>query len=56
MVSQDYPAKLQLNEANSFNTKTLFLDLDLSITNGIVLSKGYDKRMILISNCNHPVS
>ena len=44
MVGQIYPTKLQLNKANSSDTDGLFLDLDLSITNGIVSSKIYDKR------------
>ena len=33
-----------MNKANSSNTEAPFLDLDLSITNGIVSSKIYDKR------------
>ena len=44
MVGQIYPAELQLNKANSFDTEAPFLDLNLSITNGIVSSKIYDKR------------
>ena len=44
MVGQIYPTELQLNKANSSDTKALFLDLNLSITNGIVSSKIYDKR------------
>ena len=45
MVGQIYPTELQLNNATSSDTEALFLDLDLSIiTNGIVLSKIYDKR------------
>ena len=44
MVGQIYPTELQLNKANSSDTEALFLDLDLSITNGIVSSKIYDKR------------
>ena len=44
MVGQIYPAELQLNEANSSDTEDTFLDLNLSITNGIVSSKNYDKR------------
>ena len=38
-----YPAELQLNKANSSYTEAPFLDLNLSITNGIVSSKIYDK-------------
>ena len=44
MVSQIYPTELQLNWANSADTKAPFLDLNLPITNGIVSSKMYDKR------------
>ena len=43
MVGQIYPTELQLNKANS-DTEAPFLDLNLSITNGIVSSKIYDKR------------
>ena len=44
MVGQIYPPELQLNKANSSDTEAPFLDLNLSITNGIVSSKIYDKR------------
>ena len=44
MVDQIYPTELQLNRANSSDTEAPFLDLNLSITNGIVTSKIYDKR------------
>ena len=37
-------AELQLNKVNSSDTEAPFLDLNLSITNGIVSSKIYDKR------------
>ena len=43
MVGQVYLIKLQLNKANSADTEAPLLDLDLSITNGIVSSKFYDK-------------
>ena len=43
-LGQIYPTKLQLNKANSSDTEAQFLDLNLSITNGIVSSKIYDKR------------
>ena len=43
MVGQIYPTELQLNKANSSDTEAPFLDLNLSITNGIVPSKIYDK-------------
>ena len=44
MVGQIYPTELQLNKANSSDTEAPFSDLNLSITNGIVPSKIYDKR------------
>ena len=44
MVSQLYSAKLQLDKVNSSDTEAPFLDLDLSISNGIVSSIIYDKR------------
>ena len=44
MVGQIYPTELQLNKANSSDTEAPFLDLNLSITNGIVSFKIYDKR------------
>ena len=44
MVGQIYPTELQLNKANSSDTEAPFLDLNLSITNGIVSSKIYDNR------------
>ena len=48
MVGQIYPTELQLNKANSSNTKAPFLDLNFSITNGIVLLKFMINGMILI--------
>ena len=45
MVSQIYPSELQhINKANASDTKALFLDLHLSISNGIVSTKIYNKR------------
>ena len=44
MVGQIYPPELQLNKANSSDTEAPFLDLNLSITNGIFSSKTNDKR------------
>ena len=44
MVNQIYPPELQLNKANTSDTETPFLDLYLSISNGFVSSKIYDKR------------
>ena len=43
MVGQIYPTELHLNKANSSDTETPFLYLNLSITNGIVSSNNYDK-------------
>ena len=42
MVGHIYPTELQLNKANSSDTEAPFLDLNLSITNGIVSSKIFD--------------
>ena len=44
MVGQIYPTELQLNKANSSYAEASFLDLNLSITNGIVSSEIYDKQ------------
>ena len=44
MVSQIYPLELQLNKANTSDTKAAFFDLHLSISNDIVSTKIYDKR------------
>ena len=44
MVNQIYPPELQLNTANTSNTEAPFLNLHLSISNGFVSSKNYDKR------------
>ena len=44
MLGQIYPTELQLNKANSSDTEAPVLDLNLSITNGIVSSKIYDNR------------
>ena len=44
MVKQIYPPELQLNKANNTDTAAPFLDLHLSIANGFVSSKIYDKR------------
>ena len=43
MVGQTYPTEHQLNRANSSDTEAPLMDLNLSITNGIVSSKIYDK-------------
>ena len=44
MVDQIYPTELQLNKANSSDTEAPFWGLNLSIANGIVSSKIYDKQ------------
>ena len=44
MVNLIYPPELQLNKANIAETEAPFLDLHLSISNGFVSSKIYDKR------------
>ena len=46
MVKHIYPPELQLNKANTSDTEAPFLDLHLhvSISNGFVSSKIYDKR------------
>ena len=44
MVSQIYLAGLQLNKANTSDTEASFLDIYLSILDGFVSSKIYDKR------------
>ena len=43
MVTQIYPTELQLKKTNPFVLQHPFVDLDLSITNGIVSYKIYDK-------------
>ena len=43
MVNRIYPPELQLNKANTSDTEAPFLDLHLSISNGFVSSKIYDK-------------
>ena len=44
MVKQIYPSELQLNKANTSDTEAAFLDLHLSISNGLFATKIYDKR------------
>ena len=44
MVNQIYPPQLQLDKANTSDIEAPFLDLHLSISNGFVASKIYDKR------------
>ena len=44
MVNHIYPSELQLNKANLSDTEASFLDLNLSISDGFVKTKIYDKR------------
>ena len=44
MVNHIYPSKLQLNMANISDTEVSFWDLHLSISDGFVKTKIYDKR------------
>ena len=44
MFHRIYPAELQLNKANAFDTDAAFLNLNLSIHNDLVSTKIYDKR------------
>ena len=48
LISQIYPSELQLNKANSSETEASFLDLHLSILDGFISCKIYDKLNILI--------
>ena len=43
MVNRIYPPELQLNKVNTSDTEPPFLDLHLSISNGFVSSKIYQK-------------
>ena len=44
MVNKIYPPEQQLNKANISDTEAPFLDLHISVSNGFVSSKIYDKR------------
>ena len=44
MVNRTYPSELQLNKANVSDTEASFLDLHLSVSEGLVKTKIYDKR------------
>ena len=44
MVHRIYSAELQLNKHNSSDTEAPFLDFYISICNGIVSTKIYDKQ------------
>ena len=55
MVRQIYPTELHVNKANYFYIEAPFLDLHLSVSNGTVSSKIYNKREDLrIWNINFP--
>ena len=44
MVNRIYPSELQLNKANVSDTEVSFLDLHLSLSDGFVKTRVYDKR------------
>ena len=44
MVNHIYPSQLQLNKANVSDTEASFLDLHLSISDGFIKTKIFDKR------------
>ena len=44
MVNHIYPSELQFNKANVSDTEASFLDLHLSISDGFVKTKLFDKR------------
>ena len=44
MVNQIYPPELQLNKANTSDTEASFFELHLSVSDGFVSSKIYNKR------------
>ena len=44
MVNHIYPSELQLNKANVSDTEASYLDLHLSISDGFVKTKIFDKR------------
>ena len=44
MINRIYPSELQLNKANLSDTEASFLDLHLSISDGFVKTKLFDKR------------
>ena len=50
MVNRIYPSELQLHKANVSDTEASFLDLHLSIFDGFVKTKIYDKRDFDIVN------
>ena len=44
MIPAIYPKELKLNKANNSDSYAAFLDLDLTISNGVISTKIYDKR------------
>ena len=44
MVNRIYPSEIQLNKTNVSDNETSFLDLHLSISDGFVKTKIYDKQ------------
>ena len=54
MVNRIYPSEPQLNKANVSDTQTSFLDLHLSISDGFVKTKIYDKRDDFFDIVNFP--
>ena len=54
MVNWIYPAELQLNKVNSSDTEAALLDLNLSISNGTVSTKIYDKHDFHFDIVNFP--
>ena len=50
MVISIHTKELELNKAKRSDNSAAFLDLDLSIENGVISSKIYDKRDSLSSN------
>ena len=43
MINQFYSPELQLNKANTSDTEAPYLNLHLSVSNGFVSTKNYDK-------------
>ena len=54
MVNRMYPSELQLNKANVSDAKASFLDLHLSISDGFVKTKIYDKNNFDFDIVNFP--
>ena len=53
MVNRIYPSELQLNKANVSDTEASFLDLHLSISDGFVQTKIYERQFVYhLTNLN----